>query len=990
MGTIPFVVASKCLTNLGQLIEDEVAMTLSVKKEIKRLKQNPEHFSAVREDAEALAMEDRRIETWWNNMNDAMFDVEVIVDLVMVHLQKLLLPPRSVCCSQSMVSCLGELPFNHKVARRIKEINQKLDEIKINTEMFSLGRTSLQQFHVTTVDRNKTSPIDEPEIVGRQIKESVDKIVQVIVSSFQENTSSVLGIHGMGGIGKTTLAQKIYNEQKIRDKFQVHIWLCISHNCTEIGLIKQAIRMAGGNCDQLEFKEELLPLLMETIKGKNVFLVLDDMWQSDVWIYLLLSPFMRALNFHVLVTTRDELVLGQMNAKYIHKVNTMNSHDGLELLMKKSFQPYEQISEFRNVGYEIVKKCDGLPLAIKVVAGLLSTQRTIAEWKSIRDKNWSIRGLPKDIGAPLYLSYSNLPPELKQCFLWCALLPPNFPIQRDAVAYWWVAEGFVRKDHELSMHKTAEGYYLELVRRNLLQSIPEIVDKGVSTMHDLLRTLGKFLTKNHSLSMDGESNGAISNLRRLGISDAVKEIPSLEEHKCLRSLLVFDNKNFKSVHKDIFSKLEHMRVLVLSGTSIQNIPESLGRLVLLRLLDLSHTEINKLPDSTGSLISLEYLSLLGCHKLDSLPAGLMRLSNISFLQLEHNAINHVPKGIAKFQQLYNLKGVFEGGTGFKLDELRCLPNIQRLWIEKLEKAAAGGDLVLKDSHKLRELGLCCTVASTQERIRYQPDEVERIQQVFDMLIPSPSLEYIFVVGFPGTIFPGWLGLKPELTMPNLRHMHLNECISCSELPPVGQMPQLGYFQIQDADAVESIGTELLGKGVGNPAVFFPELEDLRIVSMHNLQSWSLETGNPCDITKGKFEQSLMPKLQRLLLSGCPKLSALPSDLSKLVNLKGIHIEGAHELREVVDLPAVVWLKVKDNKCLRKISNLGRLQDLLAQRCPMLDQAEKLCSLKRVYMIDCPHNKEFENCLAGQGVVIHVATDGHNIFPDENLYNQTGL
>lgn len=145
------------------------------------------------------------------------------------------------------------------------------------------------------------------------------------------------------------------------------------------------------------------------------------------------------------------------------------------------------------------------------------------------------------------------------------MLPPNFEIRRDAVSYLWVAEGFVRKEHELSMHEIAEEYYLELVRRNLLQPIPVFVDKGVSTMHDLLRALGQFLTKDHSLFMNGQSNGAMSNLRRLGISDAVEEIPSLEEHKCLRSLLLFNNKNFKSVDKDIFRKLQHIRVLVRDG-----------------------------------------------------------------------------------------------------------------------------------------------------------------------------------------------------------------------------------------------------------------------------------------------------------------------------------------------------------------------------------------------------------------------------------------
>jgi hypothetical protein len=573
------------------------------------------------------------------------------------------------------------------------------------------------------------------------------------------------------------------------------------------------------------------------------------------------------------------------------------------------------------------------------------------------------------------------------------LLPPNFEIHRDSVAYWWVAEGFVRKENNFSIHEIAEEYYLELVRRNLLQPIPKFVDKGASTMHDLLRSLGQFLTKDHSLCLNVESIDAMSNLRRLGISHAVEELPALEEHKCLRSLLLFNNKNFKSVHKDIFRKLEHIRILVLRGTGIQKIPESLGNLVLLRLLDLSYTEINKLPESTGSLFSLEYLSLLGCHKLDSLPAGLMRLSNISFLQLEQTAIDHVPKGIAKFQKLYNLRGVFENETGFRLDELRCLPNIQRLWVSKLEKATPVGQLILKNSCNLKELGLHCTMSvSTHDRTRYEHDEVQIIQKIYDMLIPSPSLEYVFLVGFPGTMFPEWLRSKPELSMPSLQQMHLDECISCSELPPAGQMPQLQFLKIQGADAIETIGKELLGKEVRSPAAFFPKLEVLLVIGMRNLKSWSLCTGNPCDNIESNSQQiSVMPCLKRLLLLDCPKLRALPEDMYMVVNLKRIHIEGAHELQEVIDLPAVVWLKVKNNTCLRNISNLGKLQDLFAQDCPALDKAENLHSLKRLYMVNCPHEQDFRECLSEeeQGILVHVATigaDGRDIFPDESLYN----
>ncbi|KAI4986725.1 hypothetical protein ZWY2020_019355 [Hordeum vulgare] len=858
--------------------------------------------------------------------------------------------------------------------------------------MFTPGRPRSPQPQITTVDTRQTVPIVAPGVVGTAITRAVDSMAKAIVDRCQGDVPSVFGIEGMGGIGKTTLAQKIYWEQRIREEFQIHIWLCISETYTVTELLRQAIGMAGGNCDQVNTQTELILRLKDIIKRKTVFLVLDDVCLPDIWIDLLQLSFVDALNACVLITTRDHKVLQEINSTNIHLVKIMDEDDGLRLLMQNSFQPYG--STFQELGRAIVKKCDGLPLTIKAVAGVLSSRKTEEEWKRIRDSQWSINGLPVGVGSALYVSYRNLPHELKQCFLWCALLPPNFGICRDAVAYWWVAEGFVRKEPDCSIHQTAEGYYHELIRRNLLQPKPEFIDKSVSTMHDLLRSLGQHLTRDHSLFMNVnsdyslfmnvENRGAVPNLRRLGISNVVEELPALEEHKCLRTLFLFDNKNLKSVHNGIFRKLQHIRVLVLRRTSIQNIPESVGNLVLLRLLDLSFTDIDKLPESTRNLISLEYLSLLGCHQLHSLPAGLMRLSNISFLELEKTALHCVPKGIAKFQHLYNLRGVFESETGFTLDELRRLPNIQRLWVDKLEKARPGGELVLKNSHNLRELGLQCTHDST----RYETNEVERIQQVYAMLIPSPSLEYIFLIGFPGTIFPQWL-LEPELNIPSLRHMHLNECISCSELPPAGQMPQLEVFQIKGADAIETIDAKFLGKGVGIPAVFFPKLVPLHIIGMCSLQSWSLNTGDPCDNMEGNSPQiSLMPELKRLFLLDCPKLTALPPDLSKVVNLKKIHIEGAHKLEEVVSLPAVAWLKVKNNACLRRISNLCKLQDLFAQDCPMLDQAQNLCLLKRVYMIGCPHAQVFRNCLEEekQGILVHVTTDGHNIFPDESLYN----
>jgi hypothetical protein len=129
------------------------------------------------------------------------------------------------------------------------------------------------------------------------------------------------------------------------------------------------------------------------------------------------------------------------------------------------------------------------------------------------------------------------PPQLKQCFLWCALLPQNFDIHRD-VTYWWIAEGFVKEEGSGPIHNIAEDYYHELIKRNLLQTRPEYVHKRVSTMHDLLRQLGQFLTRNEAIFMNEKRDRCPSSICRLGVGSVVDEIPAIEEKKRLRCLII--------------------------------------------------------------------------------------------------------------------------------------------------------------------------------------------------------------------------------------------------------------------------------------------------------------------------------------------------------------------------------------------------------------------------------------------------------------------
>ncbi|RLN23046.1 putative NBS-LRR disease resistance protein [Panicum miliaceum] len=331
------------------------------------------------------------------------------------------------------------------------------------------------------------------------------------------------------------------------------------------------------------------------------------------------------------------------------------------------------------------------------------------------------------------------------------------------------------------------------------------------------------------------------------------------------------------------------------------------------------------------------------------------------------ALTSIPRGIGKFQHLYNLKGVFENGTaGFTLDELQNLSKIRHLWIEKLEKAMPRSTMVLSSMVHLKELGLSCTMdADPNNRTHYQTEQIERIQRVHEKLVPSRKLECIFFYGFPGVRLPGWLCSEPQDKLPHLGHMHFNECIAFSELPPAGQLPELQVLHVKGADAIRNTGAELPGKGVrmtlGSSTKVFPKLELIHISDMPNWETWSLSTVGLCsqDTTGDSHQVTLMP-LKRVSLLHCPKLRALPEGLHRAANLREVRIEGAHSLHEIVNLPVVVLLKVKHNRGLRRIANLPKLEDLFVQDCPALDQAENLGKLKRLGIVGCAKAEQFRS------------------------------
>ncbi|KAK8947658.1 putative disease resistance protein RGA3 [Platanthera guangdongensis] len=911
----------KFLERLASFVEEKTVMVLGVEDELKRLQRKLARIQKVLEDAERRSLEDSAINNWVNELKDAMYDADDIIDLCLIEGAQLLdqdPPPPSpsssdllpVCC-YSIFSCLISTPHRYEIGEKIKSLNDRLAEIYEDRVQFNLD----PEIHagVTAVNSHQTSPVvADLDVVGREIEDATRDLVRMMEER-EERKCILFGITGMGGIGKTTLAQKIFNHGKIQSKFQLKAWICVSQTYNEIELLKQLIRAAEVSYGEANTKAELVPVLKSAVSGKNLFLVLDDVWRADVWVDLLRSPLQSAqIDAVILITSRDENVARQMGSVHIHPVLQLPVETGWEMLKRKLVMiggREEEISNLREIGIQIINKCFGLPLAIKAMAGVLAKKEPIAkEWKKVLNNDaWSARKLPEELRGALYLSYDDLPSSLKQCFLYCSLFPEDCIFFREDLVKLWVAEGFIKEEVDSLMEDKAEEYYHELIQRNLLQLYPLNYDGIACKMHDLFRSLAVLISGDESFSGNSteRSNISLTKLRRLSITgqgNAAGILAVVTEQRFLRTLLVFSGS--QSLSYDNLGRFIHMRVLDLTNIAIEIIPNAIGDLYHLRHLDLDQTLIRQLPESIGRLSNLQFLSLCRCKYLTNLPQSITALRNLRRLALSDTPLAFIPKGVERLKQLNSLGGFVVGddsatvklGEGHAtmhstLEELSSLSNLRILHIYKLERARPGS-LMLGELSQLKELLLACTPLNYRE-------EQEK------------------------------------------------------NLPPLGQLPHLKILYIAGANAVKHIGPEFLGGGVSSSKsprrTAFPKLQLLTIYRMPNLEEWFFSDEK--EENNALQNLVLFPCLHELILMDCPKLRALPCGLGR-TTLKKLYVTGADSLQEVGNLPHIVeWIDLHENKSLNRISNLPVLKRLRVRECYALKYVECLNGLQQLELVD---------------------------------------
>ncbi|GAB4841389.1 hypothetical protein Ancab_022118 [Ancistrocladus abbreviatus] len=973
----------------------------------------------VLDNAEEKQFTNGRVKEWLHRLKAAVFDAEDLLDQIAAKNLPSSMEPEPE--SPSWVSVLRNLisaPFNSfekEAASKLDEIIQMLENMA--SQIPILGLTAGAPLSTASQTRFTTSLVKESQVYGR--KEEKDHIIQSLLSQENEQGGAMGGIAivGMGGMGKTTLARLVYNDDRLQLEgcFDLKLWIYVSNDFDVVGVTRSALEKLSGEPCNLHSLETMQIELSAKLGGKKFLVVLDDVWSERVedW-ELLRCPFNTgAQGSRIIVTTRNEGVADIMGAFPKVRLNKLSNEDGWSLFSRYAFQSGSSTgadSQLVKIGQEIAEKCDGLPLAIKGLGSLLGSKLEREQWEKVLDSSiWDLHGGNNDILPALSLSYCFLPSRLKRCFAYCAMFPKGYEFEKKKLVLLWMAGGFLDSpDNNMILEDVGDECFVELLSRSFFDQASNAHGDQCYVIHDLIHDLAKFvsgdfcahLEKNKPLKI-AERARHIS-YERDDYDDFVR-LEALSKAKSVRSFLPLGSlhqywQDYLSdrVPREILPELGALRVLSLAHYKITVLSIAIGDLKQLRYLDVSSTNIIVLPESICTLCNLQTLLLSGCGRLEKLPSAIGNLKELRHLDISSTKIKELPVSICTLCNLQTL--LLKWCTGiqkfpddmWKLSSLRCLA-IDRLRVEEmpqrlsmLEKlhsldmfvvGEAGGSQLaeLRGLQHLR--GRLCikgleNVANVDDAREADLKEMGGLDDLafeFDRCRINISEKERDVLG----------NLRPRANLEKLTisyygatsfpswlgdhsfqsmtSLQLINCVFCYSLPPLGQIPPLKVLRIEGMNKVRLVGAEFYG--CGTP---FRCLEELVFKHMEEWEEWIVEGVS-------------FPRLKKLQLSECRKLrGCLPAHLPSLEQLDIRNCQQLEGPLPQLESISELHLRQCDKVELREIFQLTTLTRLQLEVLPQLinmppSGLAELPSLKSLTISDCSNFISFEDPRLSEGL-----------------------
>eukprot|EP00268_Persea_americana_P036782 TRINITY_DN3630_c0_g1_i1.p1 TRINITY_DN3630_c0_g1~~TRINITY_DN3630_c0_g1_i1.p1 ORF type:complete len:1178 (-),score=181.19 TRINITY_DN3630_c0_g1_i1:978-4484(-) len=787
--------------------------------------------------------------------------------------------------------------------KKLKELSERLEAIEAEANAFQL-KEKVTNLQIEFRKQRETHSFVHKSLVFERDEEK-EKIVNWLLSNQagDDGNVSVISIVGIGGIGKTTIAKVVFNQESVQDHFKPKMWVCVSENFDVTGLLKEIIKRAKqeekdiqhGTDDNKPLPssvEELQCLLREKLSGKRYLLVLDDVWNEkpEKWHSLRGLLLCGERGSRIVVTTRSRKVASIMSKIQPYCLKPLSEDGCWSLFCQRAFgNPTEEAEaahpNLAPIGRDIVKKCGGIPLAVTTLGGLLCSERSQRKWEFVRDSEmWDLDDENENGILPaLRLSYNHLKPRLKQCFAFCAIFPQDYKIEKELVIKLWMAHGFIPTKRGMELEDIGNDIFDELVMRSFFQDVEENVkiykprrngygflyDGTTFRMHDLMHDLAHSVMENeYRVVLNCKSKDISPRIRHVSSNGLGILAASLPKAQMLRTYVMLEQVASRFLPAAFqfpcdVGLLKCLRALdFMRQRDKQEVKKwlltSLGNLQHLRYLNFSFTLIEMLPESLTSLCYLQTLILRGCEMLCELPKEMCKLTNLRCLDITFcGKLTHMPPMMGQLSCLQELSNFIVGRTNeiacSGIGELQGLNLRGRLGIQFLKNIT--DDIHVPRDPLINKSNLTSLDLWWGHRTRYTDKEIEVLQG----LQPHRSLKKLSILFYGGLNFPSWM---MDTTLTELVEITLSGCWRCSHLPPLGELPFLKVLTIDGLKNVECIGNEFYGNEVSGG---FPSLEKLDIRDMQKLKTWSgLEW-------KG---ERVFPSLVKLEIWYCPMLSTL--------------------------------------------------------------------------------------------------------------------
>ncbi|XP_015165779.1 putative disease resistance protein RGA3 [Solanum tuberosum] len=604
------------LEKLLSLTVEEVRSLRNCEKNLRMLTNYVSIIQAFIHDAERRQVNDKAVEEWLKMLERVAEDAENVFDQFRYESLKAQVMNNRTNLMEKVSNFCSHTAFKYKMSRKIKSINEDLRDINQlanNLGLQSLMVPSRQMLPIRETD----SIVVASDVVGRD--KDVAEIKEKILNMRKEAVLCTIPIVGMGGLGKTTLAKRIFNDQHIKQQFEKRVWLCLP--------------------EMVETKS-FLELILESLTKRKV-----EVQSRDI----------------IVKTLQD--ALGEKNCHC------------WSIFKQRVFVDGEVPEELLSMENKIVEMCQGLPLAASVLGGLLFNKDK-HDWKAILDGNPLVAGeddlQENSIKKILKLSYDYLPsPHLKKCFGYFAMFPKDFEFEKDQLIQLWMAEGFLCPCQETTvMEDVGSKFFQLLLQYSLLQDVKldELNNITHCKMHDLVHDLAGDILK--SKLFDQKSVG----WRYFGWDSPTDQIDKINEPGRLSTL--FWKRN---ISKDMLLSFQFLRVLNLSRSGIEELSASIGKLIYLRYLDVSDTKIKALPNSICKLYNLQTLRVNDCYFLRELPEEMANMISLRHIYCYHRygSDMQTPLNMGQLTSLQTLRFFYVGSEkGRRIEELGRLKNLR--------------------------------------------------------------------------------------------------------------------------------------------------------------------------------------------------------------------------------------------------------------------------------------------------------------------------